>query len=195
MNQILVYKKNKSEYKVVFIIQFYISFILIICLFFYWLNLNKKESKEQNITNLVNSNAKLSSVFNINNENYFCELIINKINMRYFVYNHYSEDLLKILPCKYGNGELGKNGNICILGHNYFNDRFFSNINKLEKNDKIILLDMNNKKYEYFVCEKFEISKLKENDVVNLNKIGKYLTLCTCTINENVRFVVRAKMN
>lgn len=195
MNQILAYKKINKGYKLLFIIQFYISFILIICLFFYWLNINKKESNEQNITDLINSNAKLSSIFSVKNETYFCELIIDKINIRYFVYNNYSEDLLKILPCKYGKGKIGENGNICILGHNYFNDRFFSNINKLEENDKIILLDSNNKKYEYFVYEKFEISKLKEDEVVNLNKTGKHLTLCTCTLNEEVRFIVRAKMN
>lgn len=193
MNQILVEKQKNRKYKTVFIVQFYISFILIICLFFYWLNISKKEIKSEELTNLITSNAKLTTIFNRNENPYFCELVIDKINLRYFVYKDCNEELLKILPCKYGNGNLNQNGNICILGHNYFNDKFFGNIEKLQNGDEINIIDLNGNEYNYFVYEKFEIHKENKNEILKVNNKGKFLTLCTCTIDNDIRFIVRAK--
>ena len=197
MNQILDRKSMvNKKIKLLFIIQFYISFIFIIVLFLYWLNISKKEKENKYISSIINSNAKLNSIFNsIDNNIYFGRLIIDKINLDYFVYNECTEEFLKILPCKYSGPKLGQDGNICILGHNYLDGEFFSDLDKLEFNDEIIIEGFDNKTYKYKVFEKLEINKSNVEDIINPKVSGRILTLCTCTIDKNTRLIIRAKAN
>lgn len=107
MNQILNVKEKKLKLKKIFKIQFSISVILIFIVFIYFLNNLSQKSKENNISNIVKLNAKLNSVFLSNNENlYLGRIKIDKIELDYFVYNSYSEENLKILPCKFSGNEL-----------------------------------------------------------------------------------------
>ena len=195
MNQIIVEKNRiNKKVKLLFIFQFYISFIFIIILFFYWLNISRKRKESEYISNIITSNAKLNSIFSSRRDNiYFARIAISKINLDYFIYNNCSEELLKILPCKYSGPELGEYGNICILGHNYFNGRFFSDISKLKNDDEIVLYGFNNDLYKYIVYEKLEV-KLEDikkviEDEVSENSI---LTLCTCTTDKDIRLVIKA---
>ena len=64
----------------------------------------------------------------------------------YPVFSNYNEELLKISPCRFYGPTLGKNGNLCIAGHNYDNSKFFSKISILHINDEIILYNNSNKK-------------------------------------------------
>ena len=196
MNQILENKSKISRrIKILFITQFYISFIFIIVLFLYWLNINKIEKETEFISGAINSNAKLNYIFNSKEYNiYFGRIIIDKIDLDYFVYKDCNEELLKLLPCKYSGPELGKNGNICILGHNYLDGNFFSDLNKLENDDEILIKGFNNETYIYKIYEKIEINKSDVNKIVNPNKFGKILTLCTCTVNKDVRLIIRAEL-
>ena len=137
MNQILDVKtKNKNLIKL-FKIQFSFSLIMILILIIYVLNDIMIKNNEKTISNVITLNAKLSTVFqkdSISNDVYFCKLKIPKISLEYFIYNSYSEELLKVLPCKFSGTTLEENGNICIIGHNYFDDRFFGNLNKIKIN-------------------------------------------------------------
>ena len=153
MNQIIAEKNRINEkIKLLFKLQFYISFIFIVILFFYWLNIKRKEKESEYISNIVTFNAKLNSIFSSRNDNnYFAQIIIDKIDLNYFVYNECTEELLKILPCKYSGPKLGEQGNICILGHNYFDGDFFSNINELNNDDEITLYGFNDDVYKYRV--------------------------------------------
>ena len=89
-------------------------------------------------------------------------------------------------------GEIGENGNIVIIGHNYYDDRFFSNLNKLEIGDDIFLLDLNNNKCKYIVYDKYDIDE-SETEKVTKAKEEIELTLCTCTWNKDKRLIIRAK--
>ena len=197
MNQIIAEKNRINEkIKLLFKLQFYISFIFIVILFFYWLNIKRKEKESEYISNIVTFNAKLNSIFSSRNDNnYFAQIIIDKIDLNYFVYNECTEELLKILPCKYSGPKLGEQGNICILGHNYFDGDFFSNINELNNDDEITLYGFNDDVYKYRVYEKIEIraTNIEKAVKADLNN-SSILTLCTCTIDKNVRLLVRAKL-
>ena len=196
MNQIL-YERNiiSKKVKLLFKMQFYFSFICIIVLFLYWLNINKKENVNKYLSSIISVNAKLNTVFNSKeNDIYFGKLSIEKINLDYFVYNNCSEELLKLLPCKYSGPKLGDDGNICILGHNYLDGNFFSNIDKLEVNDEIVIEGFDDKIYKYKVYEKLEINKSNIEEIVNSKRQGRVLTLCTCTLDKNIRFLIRAEM-
>ena len=201
MNQILNTNKKREKLKKVFIIQFRISIIFIIFGIIYIIKNIRDKEKENNISNIISLNAKLNSVFssnyynNISNENnslYIGKIICNKINLEYFIYNEYSYDNLKILPCKFSGGTFGEDGNICIMGHNYFDDRFFSNIDKLGIGDIIKIEKLDGEIYEYSVYKKYEIDE-KDIEEATKSKAIQEITLCTCTFNKEKRYIVRAR--
>ena len=101
--------------------------------------------------------------------------------------------LLKILPCKYNGPNLGHQGNICILGHNYLDGNFFSNLNKLENEDIITFIDLNEKEYKYKIYEKIIVDINLIEKYINFNTNDRILTLCTCTSDKNKRLIIQAK--
>lgn len=199
MNQILDTKNKKIKFKKIFKIQFIISFIAMIILFIYVLNENNKKNKENEITKIASQNAKVVSLFESYkitenyNDIYFCTLKIEKINLEYFVYKNYSEENLKILPCKFSGGNLENNSNICIIGHNYFDNRFFGNLDELDLGDKIILESLDKKTYKYYITNIYEIDESNIYEVTKNENNLKTVTLCTCTSKKKMRLVVRAK--
>ena len=88
-------------------------------------------------------------------------------------------------------GSLNEYTNICIIGHNYFDNRFFSNLNKLEVGDIIVMYDLENNKYEYTIYSKYEVDENNINDVIR-QEYYQELTLVTCTIDRNKRLVIKA---
>ena len=196
MNQILDVKEKKLKIKMLFKIQFILSFGLMIIVLVYFLSQMNNKSKENNISKVISLNAKLNSVFSENiQETYLGRIKIDKINLDYFVYNTYSDKLLKVLPCKFFGGNLHHPGNICIIGHNYFDNRFFSNLNKLDINDIIIMEDLDGNKYKYTVYNIYEINEKQIEEVQKNDGNYKTLTLCTCTFDKNRRLIIKARVN
>jgi len=197
MNQILNTKYNKEKIKRLFEIQFFISISFIILGVIYIVKNIKEKERLNNLSKTISLNAKLNSVFSYNEDRqesiYIGRIICDKIGLDYYVYSEYSEENLKLLPCKFSGGNIGEDTNICIIAHNYFDDRFFSNLNKLETGDIIRLVDLDENLYEYSVYEKYEIN---ENDIEKVVKQEtlKELTLCTCTYDKEQRLVIKAKI-
>lgn len=106
MNQILNTKERKEKIKKIFQLQLAVSVVLIVFGFFYIIRNIKEKERENHISSIISLNAKLNSVFATlnqeeNAEIYFGRLICDKIGLDYYVYNQYSEENLKILPCKF----------------------------------------------------------------------------------------------
>ncbi len=212
MNQILVTNFNNKfnnkkgkEYKKIFKVQFIISITIIvfaICFFIYYLysletseNFSKKIINNYNISTLYSSNEKNKKTENLSENSIFGIIEIPKINIYYPVFSFLSEENLKVSPCKLYGTNLNENTNICIAGHNYNNDMFFSNIDKLQNGDEIYIYNNNGFKYIYKVFGKYEV---KENDlspIYNYNKNEKTLTLITCNNLNNNRIIIKAKQN
>ena len=117
---------------------------------------------------------------------------IPKINLSYPVINDYSETNLNIAPTKFVGPEINEVGNFVIVGHNNWNREFFSNLNKLEKDDIVNLTDHNKVTQSYKV---YDIYEVKQDDFSSLNQNtnGKIeLTLITCIkYQKNKRLVVK----
>ena len=212
MNQILVTNFNNKfnnkkgkEYKKIFKVQFIISITIIvfaICFFIYYLyslktseNFSKKIISNYNISTLYSSNKKNNEIQSSAENSIFGIIEIPKINIYYPVFSYLSEENLKVSPCKLYGTNLNENTNICIAGHNYNNDMFFSNIDKLQNGDEIYIYNNNGFKYIYIVFGKYEV---KENDlspIYNYNKNEKTLTLITCNNLNNNRIIIKAKQN
>ena len=208
MNQILVTSfnnKKEKENKKIFKVQFVISIAIIIfaiCFFIYYLyslktseNFSKKIISNYNISTLYSSNKKNNETQSSAENSIFGIIEIPKINIYYPVFSFLSEENLKVSPCKLYGTNLNENTNICIAGHNYNNDMFFSNIDKLQNGDEIYIYNNNGFKYIYKVFGKYEV---KENDlspIYNYNKNEKTLTLITCNNLNNNRIIIKAKQN
>ena len=208
MNQILVTSfnnKREKENKKIFKVQFVISIAIIIfaiCFFIYYLyslktseNFSKKIISNYNISTLYSSNKKNNEIQSSAENSIFGIIEIPKINIYYPVFSFLSEENLKVSPCKLYGTNLNENTNICIAGHNYNNDMFFSNIDKLQNGNEIYIYNNNGFKYIYKVFGKYEV---KENDlspIYNYNKNEKTLTLITCNNLNNNRIIIKAKQN
>ena len=192
MNQILFNKKIKTRIKKFFKIQMILSVILGIIFSVIIINNKLKNSKLENISHVISKKIKLEGIYNVkpisNNSFYFGKIYIEKINLEYIIFNEINENLLKIAPCKFYGSNLGKRGDICIAGHNYNDDSFFSRIDELEINDFVVLEDLEKNKYIYKI---FDIYETDENDMSILVSNKQYeLTLLTCDNSNKKRIIV-----
>ncbi len=192
MNQIL-FNKKRNKLKYIFKIQFIIS-ILIIFILITALNINYSEEEDlEKISKAINKNLELTSIYNAEKTSksiYLCKIYIEKINLEYVVFNNFSETLLKIAPCKFYGNNFKESGNVCIAGHNYNDERFFGNLDKLDLKDEIIIDDLAGAKYKYIV---FNIFEADAEDISVLNSSKTYeLTLVTCNNANGKRIIIKA---
>ena len=207
MNQILETKSNnkKSKFKKILKIQFYFSIILIIVItipiLYNAVKIYKQEKYSKQILNNYNitklytnlsSNETALSDINAQNPYVIGIIEIAKINVNYPIFSNYNDELLKISPCRFYGPLPGKNGNLCIAGHNYDNDKFFSKISTLNKNDEIIIYNSSNKKFSYYVSDVYEVNPNDLSPVYSYDTNSKWLTLITCNNFNNNRIVVKA---
>ena len=208
MNQILVTSfdnKKEKEYKKIFKVQFVISIAIIIfaiCFFIYYLyslktseKFSKKIISNYNISTLYSNTGKNKETENLAENSIFGIIEIPKIDIYYPVFSYLSEENLKVSPCKLYGSKLEDNTNICIAGHNYNNDMFFSNIDKLQNGDEIYIYNNNGFKYIYIVLEKYEVKEDDLSPIYNYNKNEKILTLITCNNLNNNRIIIKAIQN
>lgn len=160
-----------------------VSLILITISSFFIIN-NFKEVKDydDNVDLLIEKN-------NINRK---YDGYISFKNKKWLIkYGDYNEILNQNLVLMISNKETleSEYGNIILAGHN--NKYVFSNLYKLNKDDKIIVSDFN---YEY-LFKVYDISKvnIKNKSILDNVYDKKILTLITCTSNNQIRYVVTAK--
>lgn len=165
-----------------------------------------KESKEEvNLDDLMaaNKTARIDSkIYKTDaGDEYTTVAVINipKLNITYpIIYSDNTsektiEDLLKISITKYWGPEANKPGNFCMVGHNYHNKRFFSNISKLENGDAIYITDKSNKTLEYKVYANYIIEPTDLKCTSQLTNGNTDITLITCTLSGKQRTVVKAR--
>ena len=121
------------------------------------------------------------------------QINIPKIGVNYPIVYETSEEYLKIAPTKLSGPDINEPGNVCIVGHNYKNNQFFSRLSELENDDKINLLDNKGKRVSYFVYDKYEVPETDLSCTNQDTKGKKEVTLITCTNKKNQRLVVKCK--
>ena len=95
---------------------------------------------------------------------------------------------MEIASCMiYTTGELNKSGKTLILGHNYRNGKLFSNNNKLQVGDRIIITSIDGSRVEYEIYNKIVTNP---EDASFLRDSGELeIVLSSCT-DDNVNRVV-----
>ena len=172
MNQILitdVYLKKVKNSIYFFKLQFIISVVLLLITLLYFLCFfNQKKSKDKisekllddfSISSLYSNNStNLPSRTSASNNTYKTNLSKNKfsvigiieiktLNIIYPILSISNEELLKIAPCKFFGSNPNEIGNLCITGHNYVDNRFFSNLYDLYYGDIINITDLTRKNF------------------------------------------------
>lgn len=121
---------------------------------------------------------------------------IPAINLEYPIVEEVTGPALeKALVVLYPSGDnLNLPGNTVIIGHNYRNGTFFSNLKKLSNGAKIYVTDYRGKSVTYEVYNKFETSST-DTSFYNRDTNGlAELTLSTCTDASNdQRTIIFAK--
>ena len=199
MNQIL-YQKSKK--KLLFLrFQFIISIFFCVSLLLYIVFHLYSIKNMENFSSFLINNYNIMQLYNnnyINKKNANNSLIIgiieiDKLKIKYPILSYTNDDLLKISPCRFYGPLPNKIGNLCIAGHNYDNNLFFSKLNLLDINDTIKIYDTNNNYIYYYIYDKFEIDK-SDMSCTSQNTNGKReITLITCNnLNKN-RLIIKAK--
>lgn len=210
MNQILYHEKeniinNKKRSKNKFKFLLYMSAFSIICITSYFLyssyvtrqkeKLSKYLLNSFNLERLYSQSQEYVTVELNANENFFVIGIIEipKIDIEYPILSDTTDEFLKIAPCRFYGPYPNKEGNMCIAGHNYDDNRFFSNLNKLDIGDTINIYDSNSNSISYEVYEKHEISERDTACTSQGTNGKKEITLVTCNNANKNRLIVKAK--
>ena len=121
------------------------------------------------------------------------EINIPKIRVHYPIVYETSDEYLKIAPAKFFGPNINQIGNVCIVGHNYWNNEFFSNLSELEINDKVYLMNNKGIQMGYAVYSKYEVDET-DLECTNQDTDGQIeATLITCTKNKKKRLVVKCR--
>lgn len=208
MNQILYIGNNfiKNRKKLCFF-----KFLLIISItifvffiFYFFLTISKIKKQEKLSSTLINSfyiDTLYSTnddytIITLNNSDYFSVIgiiKIDKLGIKYPILSTTTKSLLEISPCRFFGPYPNEVGNLCIVGHNYNNETFFSNLHLLKTGDSIEIYDSNN---SHLIYKIYDIYEVLENDVSCLTQDTngqKEITLITCNNNNGKRLIIKAK--
>ena len=124
---------------------------------------------------------------------------IPKINLQYPILDgetdseEETEALLKISPTKFWGSNPNEVGNLCIVGHNYRNDKFFSKVPTLENGDIIEITDSEGRTLRYSIYNKYEVVPEDLSCTSQLTNGKKEITVITCTNDSKMRVIVKAR--
>ena len=197
MNQILFCKIKKGKKFILLKIQFIISLLLFILLSICFVCKINKRNKKDIYSKYLAQKFKLNNLYLISsntNSSIIGVIEINKIDVKYPIFAYYTDELLKLSPCKFLGPSPNEIGNLCILGHNYNDSSFFSKINELENGDIIKIYDNSGNFLEYTVYNKY-IENINNMLSTSQNTNGnKEITLITCTnFGYTNRLIIKAK--
>lgn len=118
---------------------------------------------------------------------------IPKIDVAYPVLSEVTKKSLEAaVAILYGPG-LNEVGNTVILGHNYRNKIFFSNLDKLVNGDSIYITDQSGAKIEYEVYKIYETDPDDAEYMLRDTENKREISLSSCTDDGKGRIIVWAK--
>jgi len=118
---------------------------------------------------------------------------IDKIKIYEPILKENTTDAYNTSAVKISGPNINDFGNVSIGGHNYMKGNFFIKINKLVKDDIIILTDLKGKSVKYYVYD-YGITTTDDSSYLSQpEKEERIVTLVTCTKGGKERYYVKAK--
>ena len=156
-----------------------------------------EEQPQIDIDSLIVKDEKYTQEYKTTNGETFTvigSLKIPKINIEYDILSTTSPALLKLSLNRYwGPTVLNREGNVCIVGHNYLDSRFFGNLHTLKKGDVIEVTNCYGGTLKYYVYDKFVADPYDTRCTSQLTDGRKEITLITCFNKGTQRTVVKAR--
>ena len=149
----------------------------------------EEEEVEEESTNVQQSSTYTAS--DGTQYNYIGRIVIPKINVDYAIFDHWTYDLLTKSICKFHGGNPNEDGNLCLIGHNWRNKRFFSKVPTLENGDIVQITDLSGRTVEYEVYDNHQVDPDDVSDTTQEVE-GREVTLITCTSYSNKRLIIKA---
>jgi len=118
-------------------------------------------------------------------------IVIPKIGVDYPIFSKSTDEWLKVSICKFHGGNINEVGNLCLVGHNYRNKRFFSKVPTLQMGDIIQITDLSNRTIEYEVYDMHTVYPNNRDDTTQYTNGKKEVTLITCTDDSTQRVIVK----
>lgn len=199
-------KINKEKLFNILIIIIVILLYIFTALFIYS---NFRERKRNELTNniikkvddLIDNNKNTSS----NNEEVTLKhegmnftvigkIRIDKINIYQPILKENNKYAYNVSVVKMSGQSLNTAGNVVIGGHNFMRGNFFIKINRLKKNDKIVITDLSGNSVDYYVYE-YNVTSPYDASYLSkpANEDDKIITLVTCTKGGKERYYVKAR--
>ena len=125
--------------------------------------------------------------------NYIGRIVIPKIGVDYAILDHWSDELLKVSICKFHGSNPNEVGNLCLVGHNWRNKKFFSKVPTLEVGDIVQITDLDEKTIDYEVYDIHTVEPNNTDDTTQKTNGRKEVTLITCTDDSQQRVIVKCK--
>ena len=151
------------------------------------------EEKTSNTIQNTLTQAKSYTAKDGKNYNYIGRVVIPKIGVDYAILDHWSDELLKVSICKFHGANPNEVGNLCLVGHNWRNKRFFSKVPTLEIGDIVQITDLNEKTIDYEVYDIHTVDPNNTDDTTQKTNGRKEVTLITCTDDSQQRVIVKCK--
>ena len=151
------------------------------------------EEKTPNTIQNTQTQAKSYTAKDGKNYNYIGRVVIPKIGVDYAILDHWSDELLKVSICKFHGANPNEVGNLCLVGHNWRNKRFFSKVPTLEIGDIVQITDLNEKTIDYEVYDIHTVDPNNTDDTTQKTNGRKEVTLITCTDDSQQRVIVKCK--
>lgn len=193
-----------NKYRLQFFLSFGIALFFLFIFFYHVYQSNQKEKisaellKNYTLTTLYQNNSSYgtpqkASSYVIKNPFVIGMIRIEKLNLNYPILSESNKELLQVSVCRFAGPMPNEVGNLCIAGHNYVDNKFFSKLTELDENDEIEIYDLSGKKIVYSVIKKFEV---EQNDFSCTNQNTqneKIVTLLTCNNVNGKRVIIQAK--
>lgn len=209
-NKINTTPSRKKLSKKTFNIQFFLSITAILVISFIFVYYKFSLNSKENFSDLLINNYSITQLYSNNDNNTTNNIPLSPdsiigiieiptLNISYPIFNGLTDDLLKTSPCRFS-GSLPSESNdsndfnLCIAGHNYDNNKFFSNIKNLNFGDNIILYDYLDNKFTYSVIKNYEVKADDLSPVYQTITNFHELTLVTCNNFNGNRIIIKAKI-
>ena len=152
-------------------------------------NISQNEALQEDDKNIITSGKFTDSKGN----EYSIVGVVNipKINTKYPIIEEWTDKLLKVSVCKFWGANPNKVGNLCIVGHNYKNSKFFSKVPTLTIGDIVEITDLSGKTLKYEAYDIYTVDPADTRCTSQLTQGKKEVTLITCTNDTKQRVVVK----
>lgn len=196
--------------KVIVVNNIKLKIILLIAIIFIAIfvisNTNKQNSNINNINyveefSIINEKEESNIIYKQNEIDFPKEiegvevigkLEIPKIGLTTYILADTSKENLNKSVTKLCGSKVNGVGNLCITGHNYYNDKMFGNLKKLEIGDRIKVTDMKGNNIEYEVYDKYKVYPKETGCLSQETRGEREVTLITCTAGAIKRLIVKA---